>query len=316
MAEKRLALVCFIAVKQNKNRPRPTDGKLRSLLSLSQIEYDDLFAVFDPLISKKIAHYTLKGQMRLFPQYEESSLSSLYGSNAKLDFILMYLKENPNQCYHGEMFAISQGKVSEWVNYLLPVLEESLVKMKVMPQSGYSYEQTNLQADYLIVDVTEREVVRDIDDDNQKEFYSGKKKLHTLKNLAITDQRGYIEFISESYMGSVHDKTIWDQIEINLKGQNLLADLGFVGIEKNCLNAILPYKKPRGKQLTELQKKVNKAIGSARITVEHAFSGVKRLKIIRNKIRLKSLQVRHVVFKIAAAMHNLRLKYRSLQNQP
>ena len=70
-----------------------------------------------------------------------------------------------------------------------------------MPQSGYCYQQTEKEVDYLLVDVTERQVVRDIDPDNQKEFYSGKKKLHTMKNLAITDQDGYIEFISASYMG-------------------------------------------------------------------------------------------------------------------
>ena len=263
-----LALVCFTAVKQNKYRPTPTEGKLRSLLSLNQIEYDDLLTVFAPLITKKLSHYTLKGQIRLFPLEEESSLSILHSSRTKLDFILTYLKENPNQCYHGEMFDMSQSKVSEWVSYLLPVLEASLIKMKVMPQSGYCYQQTDRDVDYLLIDVTERQVIRDIDPDNQKEFYSGKKKLHTMKNLAITDQDGYIEFISASYMGSVHDKVIWDQIQVEMKDHNLLADLGFVGIEKDCPNAILPFKKPLSKELTELQKQINKAIGSARIRVE------------------------------------------------
>lgn len=293
-------------MKRNENRPRPTEGKLRSLVSLNQKNYDHLLAAFDPLIRKKLRICTLKGQLRLFPEEEESKRSSLYGSKAKLDFILMYLKENPNQSYHGYLYNISQSKVSEWVSYLLPVLEESLVRMDVMPQSGYCYQQGDKEVDYLLVDVTEREVVRDIDLDNQKEFYSGKKKLHTMKNLAITDQDGYIEFISTSYMGSVHDKVIWDQMDIRLKDHNLLADLGFVGIEKNCPNAILPFKKPHGKELTELQKEINKAIGSARIRVEHAFSGVKRLKIIRNKIRLRAYQIKDQVFRIAVGLHNLR----------
>ncbi|MFY0599211.1 MAG: transposase [Cyclobacteriaceae bacterium] len=137
-----------------------------------------------------------------------------------------------------------------------------------------------------------------------------------MKNLAITDQHAYIEFISQSNMGSVHDKTIWDELDLKLSDHNLLADLGFVGIEKSCPNAILPFKKPRGKELTELQKRVNKAIGSARIRIEHAFSGVKRLKIIRNKIRLETYQVRDRVFKIAVALHNLRVSYRVILNQP
>ena len=100
---------------------------------------------------------------------------------------MMYLKENPNQSYHGHLYHMSQSKVSEWVSYLLPVLEESLAKMGVMPQSGYCYQQRDQEVDYLLVDVTERQIVRDVDPDNQKEFYSGKKKLHTMKNLAITD---------------------------------------------------------------------------------------------------------------------------------
>lgn len=305
---------CFAAVKQNQNRSKSTEGKLRSLVSLNQGEYDVLLSTFDTLIKKKLAYYTLKGQMRLFPIDEEPTNSSLYGSKAKLDFILMYLKENPNQSYHGKMFDICQSKVSEWISYLLPVLEESLRKIKVMPQTGFHYEYSNNHADYLLVDVTEREVVRDIDSDNQREFYSGKKKKHTMKNLAITDQNAYIEFISESYMGSVHDKTIYDQIHFDFKDLNLLADLGFVGIDQSHANAILPFKKPKGKELSALKKEINRTIGAARVRIEHAFSGVKRLKIIRNKIRLKSYQVRDQVFRIAVALHNLRVSNRALQN--
>ncbi len=174
-------------MQRNKNRSNPTDGKLRSLVNLNQDEYDSLYLGFDELIRKKLSLYTLKGRMRLFPIEEEQINSSLYGSKVKLDFILMYLKENPNQSYHGKMFAISQSKSSEWIGYLLPVLEESLTKMEVMPQSGYSYKPTDNQSDYLLADVTERQVVRDVDDDNQRDFYSGKKKLHTMKNLAISD---------------------------------------------------------------------------------------------------------------------------------
>ena len=91
----------------------------------------------------------------MFPIKDESVLSSLYGSNTKFDFILMYLKENPNQCYHGALFGISQSKVSERVNHLLPVLEESLIKMDVMPQRGYSYKEKESKPGYLLADVTE-----------------------------------------------------------------------------------------------------------------------------------------------------------------
>lgn len=306
--------VCFVVVKQEKNIPQPTDCKRRALTSLNQNEYDKLYAVFDPLIREKLSTVTLKGQYRLFKTYHEPVNSSLYGSKAKLDFILMYLKENPNQAYHGQLFNMSQSKVSEWISYLLPVLEVALKKMQVMPQVGYQFKGTSSPAEYLLVDVTERQVPRDVNSENQREDYSGKKKLHTMKNLAISDQCGYILFVSDAYEGSTHDKSIWDQMHFDFGDLNVLADLGFLGAEKDHPNVILPYKKSKNKTLTPLQKDINQAVGSARVRVEHAFSGVKRLKIIRNKIRLKSYRIRDLVFKIAAALHNLRLRCRPILN--
>lgn len=308
-----LALVCFAVVKQDINIHRPTDTKLRALLSLEQIEYDNLLAVFDPLIREKLSIVTLKGQYRLFKTEKEPVNSSLYGSKIKLDFILMYLKENPNQAYHGLLFNMSQSKVSEWVSYLLPVLEGALKKMGFMPQSGYQFRTRSESAQYLLADVTERQIPRDIDRENQQEDYSGKKKLHTMKNLAISDEKGEILFVSDTYQGSTHDKSIWDDIQFDFGELNLLADLAFLGAETDQPNVILPFKKPRNGELTALQKEINRVIGSSRVRIEHAFSGVKRLKIIRNKIRLKSHHIRDQVFKIAAALHNLRIYFRPLQ---
>lgn len=288
--------------------------KFRALVSLNQDEYDRLLKVFDVLITEKMAICTLKGQYRIFKQYDDHGSSSLVGSTRKLNFILMYLKENPNQAYHGQLFNISQSKVSQWIQYLLPVLEESLEKLGVMPQTGTEYIEQDDGSDYLLVDVTERQVPRDTDYENQKEAYSGKKKLHTLKNLAITDQNTKLLFVSESEYGSVHDKTIWDQVSFRFKDRNLLADLGFVGIDKDHPNAIVPYKKPKNSELNDLQKKINKEIGSARVRIEHAFAAMKRLKVVRNKIRLKSYKIRDQVFRIAAGLHNLRLEFRTIQN--
>lgn len=308
-----MTLVCFAVVRQDINNHRPTDSKLRSLLSLEQVEYDKLLEVFKPLIREKLRRVTLKGQYRLFRSENEPVNSSLYGSNAKLDFILMYLKENPNQAYHGFLFNMSQSKVSEWVSYLLPVLEQSLKKMGFMPQSGYQFKSRSESAEYLLADVTERQVPRDIDRENQQEDYSGKKKLHTMKNLAISDEKGHILFVSDSYQGSTHDKSIWNEIRFDFGELNVLADLGFFGAEKDQPNVLLPYKKPRKGKLTALQKNINTAIGASRVIIEHVFSGIKRLKIIRNKIRLRTYQVRDQVFKIAAALHNLRIYFRTIQ---
>lgn len=285
-------------------------SKHRSLTSLNQIEFDELLKVFSPLVEKKLSRYTLKGKLRKLSCFTERKNSSLYGCARKLEFILMYLKENPNQSYHGYAFGMSQSKVSEWVYFLSPILEESLKKLALMPQTGTYYALKEDELDYLLMDVTERRVPRRTDLVAQKEEYSGKKKCHTIKNLAITDPNGYFLFLSDSYEGRIHDKAIWDDLIVENFEQNMLVDLGFLGIDNTHPNAILPFKKPRNGTLTQAQKQINKVISQKRIRIEHAFAGLKCLKIIRNKIRLKSYDIRERIIRIATALHNLRIRFR------
>ena len=241
-------------MRQNKPNTKTAERKLRGLTSLNQDEYDILFAHFDALICQKPYHYTLKGSRRQSPSYQEASNSSLYGSKNKLDFNLMYMKENTNQVYHAHLFGISQSKVSEWIHYLLPVLQDSLDKLSMLPDSGYSYEHPDDESDYLLVDVTERQVGRRESHSGQREEYSGKKKGHRIKNLAVSDPKGRLLYLSPSFEGAMHDKKIWDQLQMPTSNLNWLADLGFLGIEKGYSNLILPYKKPKKAALTELHK--------------------------------------------------------------
>lgn len=104
----------------------------------------------------------------------------------------------------------------------------------------------------------------------------------------------------------MHDKSIFDNLKIDTQGFNLLLDLGFQGAEKNCCSALLPFKKPRSKELSKLQKSVNRGISKEQVLIENVFARMKRLKIIRNKIRLTSAQAPHIVIMLAAGIHNLR----------
>lgn len=57
-----------------------------------------------------------------------------------------------------------------------------------------------------------------------------------------------------------------------------------------------------------VQKQLNQALGSLRIVVKHAFFlGGGRLKIIKQKIYLKSVKTRERVMRIAVDLHNLRM---------
>lgn len=170
----------------------------------------------------------MKGSKRIEKSYNESRNSSLYGSRSKLDFLLMYLKENPNQAHHACLFDMCQSKVSEWVKFLLPVLEACLSKLNYMPSTGSTFKPAaDIETDYLIADVSERPIPRRRCRQAQQEEYSGKKKQHTIKNLVITDSNGMVLYLSETYEGSVHDKSIFDDVQLHTQGFNLLLDLGF-----------------------------------------------------------------------------------------
>lgn len=118
----------------------------------------------------------------------------------------------------------------------------------------------------------------------------------------------YILYLSATYEGTVHDKKICDIEDYSFPERFLLRyDLGYVGY--NPENAIIekPHKNTKLNPLTEQQKIENRTISGKRVTVEQAISGVKRLRVVADKIRTYCRGFRDSVMKIACAIHNLRV---------
>jgi hypothetical protein len=294
--------------KQNIKNSKP---KVNQLSSLTNEEMEKLLKVFKEKVRQRIKMYTLQGKRRKRIQLKESKNSSLLGSKKKLEFILLYLKGNMNQIILGHFFEMSQSKVSQWFSYLLPVLESSLRKLGYMPVYQECYYHKNQKDAYVFGDVTERELPRKTCYKAQKEDYSGKQHQHTEKNFALCNEQGYIHFLSASYTGSTHDKTIFDELNINSGKVPFLMDLGFIGAEEDSNEILLPFKKKKGKKLNKVQQQINQAMSSVRVRVEHAFAGLKRLNIIGQKIRIRSYEKRQSIVRIAAAIHNFRVAART-----
>ena len=68
-------------------------------------------------------------------------------------------------------------------------------------------------------------------------------------------------------------------------------DLGFLGVEKDFpeQKSLLPFKKEKDHELTEVQKEYNKNHSAKRIVIEHAICRIKKYRIIndvfRNRLR-------------------------------
>ena len=130
-----------------------------SLTSLKTEEFLELLSHFHPLWQRHHRHHDLQGRPRRIAKYSEHASMSLRGSARKLFFVLVCLKQNPLQCYHALAFQMSQGKVSQWLKALLPLLEQALHRMQQQPARtpGHLYLSLCLLSEQvLLLDATGR----------------------------------------------------------------------------------------------------------------------------------------------------------------
>jgi hypothetical protein len=69
-------------------------------------------------------------------------------------------------------------------------------------------------------------------------------------------------------------------------------------------------KKPKGQDLTVVDKSLNRLLSTARIVVEHTLSGVKRCHSVKDVFRNTKDGFTDLVMEVACALHNLRVEFR------
>jgi len=175
--------------------------------------------------------------------------AKLPSSSAKLLFILVYQKTSPLQTAHGLQFGMSQGQVNYWVHRLLPVLQMSLSEMGMKPlrtgkEVADSIEGSEGGAN-LSLDAAERLLQRPVNEDKQREKYSGKRKTHTDKNLLLVNENTKkVVYLSETADGKKHDKKLADESRISYpKNASLTQDTGFQGYQPEGVLVQQPKKK-------------------------------------------------------------------------
>ena len=134
------------------------------------------------------------------------------------------------------------------------------------------------------------------------------KKTHNIKNNLLRTANKRILWLSRTYDGRVHDKKIADEQPLKLpSGITLWQDTGFLGYKPKNVTVKMPTKKPKGKQLSDAQKKENKEISSFRILVEHAIGGIKKCRIVKERFRCRKFGFDDLVMLIACGLHNFRI---------
>ena len=276
--------------------------------------FNKLLPYFEEAHQEYLSRYHMNGKPRSgYRQYVMYKNSPLPCLEERLAFILSYIKLNPLQEHHADLFDIEQKQCYEFVHCLRLILHKALESANCAPAQTDSELQKKLsefnekEEMVLLHDATDREIPRPQDSDSQKEHYSGKKKRHTVKNALIISATCTILFASQTFSGRIHDKTIADTAYNIPPVFTLFQDSGYQGYAPFGVEIIQPQKKPEGKELTKGQRDKNREISAKRVRVEHTIGSVKRARIVKDECRVRKNKFIENIFATCAAMHNFRI---------
>lgn len=104
----------------------------------------------------------------------------------------------------------------------------------------------------------------------------------------------------------MHDFSLWKKDKVKVSPDAvILADLGFLGLDKLHAKTVLPFKSSKKHRLTREQKKHNKQQASERVVVEHKIRECKIFRIVKDTYRGKHKNY-SINWNLVAAINNLK----------
>ncbi|WP_425381896.1 transposase family protein [Spiroplasma endosymbiont of Melieria omissa] len=135
----------------------------------------------------------------------------------------------------------------------------------------------------MIIDVTEVETERP--KYNQKDWFSGKKWMHTVKFQTIINAHTNEILNIFPDTGKNHDFKTFKNSKLEFLSETvILADKGYQGLQKIDSNTFLPIKTSKNNPKTSKIKIFNKIINKTRRKIEHVFAFLKLLVINLEKV--------------------------------
>ena len=210
--------------------------KKQSLLALTSLTPDEFVALvpaFKACFLDTMRQTMINGvhrSNRCHVTYKNSPLPTI---EDKLLFILVHMKQNPTQELQGRLFEMSQSVANKWLQILRPVLPQALQDVSVCRHAQQRLRVIQIvyplmNPPFFYHDGSERPVQRPIDGDEQEEYYSGKKRCHTVKNILLIRETCDVAYLSPTPAGKWHEKSIAADEQYRLPANSVLyQDMGF-----------------------------------------------------------------------------------------
>ncbi len=244
-------------------------------------------AAFDELVRDLLPAYAAAEHARLDRPGRRRAIGGGHPfALAARDQVLLtvvWLRQYPTQEALGYFFGVSDTAARAVIERVLPLLEAAGRDTMRVPDPGRARRR---HADALLADIPQLTLLVDSFEQRvqrpavgQQEYYSGKKKAHTLKSqVAVDPHTGKIADVSESMPGPTADITLLERSGLCKRVPpegGIGGDKGYPGIDKLHKGGATPQRKPRGKEQSEEDKAFNRAFARERIAVEH---GIRRLR--------------------------------------
>jgi hypothetical protein len=295
------------------------EKKCKRFFGLSSQQIDTLVGRLNPFWNEhekaRLSRTDRKRAIGGGRQFEPTALKDM------LVVCLLYYKLYLTQEFVGVFFNVDQSTVSRIVSRLFRLIEKAAdPELETILQKTEDLRKHRIRdfvelqkacpdlAD-VITDASETPCNRPAGKDDQKKFYSGKQKTHTIKTQITINSSKRVVAVSGSYPGSVHDKRVFD-IEETIKkippqARHIL-DKGYVGVDRENpgANILIPFRKKHGqKELPDWAKQINKYLSKHRISVEHVLSKIKNFRICSYTYRGRRENFNQI-FKNVVALYN------------
>ena len=266
-------------------------GMFHTFTGLAPEEFDKIYAQLE----------------QQYPRYEQKRLTQKKRKRAvgagrpfklplkeRMLMLLMYYRLYITYSLLEYIFDLNQSNVYRDIALVEPVLKTCIPIPEKMTKRtrkiGTIEELLELFPEMkAFIDATEQEIPRPKNKRRRKNYYSGKKKRHTVKTQIMVNKKGVILHKTKHRNGKKHDYHVFKKkgpppvppdVEIGV-------DLGYLGIEKDYpdMKVKIPVKKPKRKELTKKQKRQNKKLRRERVVVEHTISRMKKYRIMGEEFR-------------------------------
>jgi len=127
--------------------------------------------------------------------------------------------------------------------------------------------------------------------------------------MTLCDTTQYVHYLSPTEGGRQHDKRLADDYALlRPAGCVLRQELGLLGHAPAGVVVEMPPKKPPKRELPFSQQLYNQLLSPLRVVIEHAHSGIKRLRMVADTVRLRGEWWRDTVMVVACGLHKLRVR--------